>query len=106
MTDRPFPYWGRIYAYDSGANALYNELQTEINHRMGNDLTFSSAWTWAKNLSDAGGNSSGFSTENGGGRVANSLDRRNDRGNVGPTRRHRWVPRRSTSSPSEGARSS
>ena len=91
LTDRPFPYWGRIYAYDTGANALYNELQAEANRRMRKDLTFSSSWTWAKNLSDAGGNSSGFSTENGGGRVANSLDRRNDRGNVGPTRRHRWV---------------
>jgi hypothetical protein len=91
LTERPFPYWGRIYAYDSGANALYNALQTEVTRRMRNDLTFSSSWTWAKNLSDAGGNGSGFSTENGGGRVANSLNRRNDRGNVGPTRRHRWI---------------
>jgi hypothetical protein len=91
LTDRPFPYWGRIYAYDSGANSIYNQMQTEIDRRVRKDLTFSSAWTWAKNLTDAGGNSNGFSSENGGGRVANSLNRRNDRGNVGPTRRHRSV---------------
>jgi hypothetical protein len=34
---------------------------------------------------------SGFSGETGGDRLSNSLDRRADRGNVGPTRRHRWI---------------
>ncbi len=92
LTDRPFPYWSRIYTRDTGANAIYNSLQTEFSHRARGGLTFDTAWTWAKNLSDAGGPASaGFAGETGGGRVSNSLDRRADRGNVGPTRRHRWV---------------
>ena len=92
ITDRPFPYWGRIYSRDTGGNSIYNEFQTEMNRRMRGGLTFTSAWTWAKNISDAGGPDSGsFSSENGGGRLSNSLDRRADRGNVGPTRRHRFV---------------
>ena len=90
LTDRPFPYWGRINTRDTGANAIYNSLQTELTHRMRSGLTLNSAWTWAKDLSDANGpTSSGFSGETGGGRVTNSLCRRCDRGNVGSVRRHR-----------------
>jgi hypothetical protein len=92
LTDRPFPYWGRIYSRDTGANAIYNSLQTEFTHRMSGGLTFDSAWTWAKNLSDAAGPApTGWSGETGGGRVANSLNRRGDRGDVVFTRRHRWI---------------
>jgi hypothetical protein len=91
LTDRPFPYWGRIYSRDSGASGVYSSMQTEFSKRYGNGLTFNTAWTWAKNLSDAAGSSNDFTADNGGGRNANSLDRRADRGNVGPTRRHRWI---------------
>ncbi len=92
ITDRPFPYWGRIYSRDTGGNMIYNEMQTEVQRRMRAGLTFQSTWTWAKHISDAAGPApSGFSDENGGGRVTNSLDRRADRGNVASTRRHRWV---------------
>ncbi len=92
LTDRPFPYWGRIYSYDTGANAIYNALQTEVNHRVKGGLTFNTGWTWAKNLSDGNGPAStGWAGATGGGRVTNSLDRAADRGNVAMTRRHRWV---------------
>ncbi|HET8546877.1 MAG TPA: carboxypeptidase regulatory-like domain-containing protein, partial [Bryobacteraceae bacterium] len=92
ITDRPFPYWDRIRSRDTGANSIYNALQTEVNHRLSSGVTFSSAWTWAKALSDAHGpTSTGYSAENGGGRLSNSLDRRADRGNIGPIRRHRWI---------------
>jgi hypothetical protein len=92
LTDRPFPYWGRINTRDTGANAIYNSMQTELTHRARSGLTLSSAWTWAKDLSDANGpTSSGFSGETGGGRVTNSLCRRCDRGNVGSVRRHRSI---------------
>jgi hypothetical protein len=92
LTDRPFPYWDRIRSRDTGANSIYGALQTELMHRFAGGFTFDSAWTWAKHLTDANGpTSSGFSGETGGGRLADSLDRRADRGNVGPTRRHRWV---------------
>jgi len=92
LTDRPFPYWGRINTRDTGANAIYNSMQTELTHRARGGLTLNGAWTWAKDLSDANGpTSSGFSGETGGGRVTNSLCRRCDRGNVGPVRRHRFL---------------
>jgi hypothetical protein len=92
LTDRPFPYWGRIYSRDTGANAIYNALQLEASHHARGGLTLDSAFTWAKNLSDAAGPApGGFSGDTGGGRVSNSLDRRADRGNVVFNRRLRWL---------------
>jgi hypothetical protein len=92
LTDRPFPYWGRIYSRDTGANALYNALQVEVSHRTRAGLTFDSAFTWAKNVGDAAGPApTGWSGDTGGGRVTNSLDRAADRGNVAFTRRLRYV---------------
>lgn len=91
LTDRPFPYWGRVYSYDTGANMIYNAGQMEVIHRFRSGLTFNSAWTWAKHLSDAGPAPTGFGGETGNGRVTDSLNRRSNRGNVAPTRRHRWI---------------
>ncbi|MGC8792409.1 MAG: TonB-dependent receptor domain-containing protein, partial [Bryobacteraceae bacterium] len=91
LTDRPFPYWGRVYSYDAGANAIYNAAQTEIRRRFRGGLNFNSAWTWAKHLSDNGVAPSGWGNEMGNGRVTDSLNRRSSRGNVAPTRRHRWI---------------
>ncbi len=92
LTDRPFPYWSRLYSYDTGANAMYNSMQTELHHRLRAGLTFSTAWTWAKNLGDNNGPAStGWAGANGGGRVTNSLDRAADRGDFYATRRHRWT---------------
>jgi hypothetical protein len=90
--DRPFPNWGLIFSRDAGANAVYNSFQAEVNRRFSNGITFTGAYTLAKNLADnAGPNPSGFAGETGGGRVTNSLDRRADRGDVYATRRHRFV---------------
>jgi len=92
LTDRPFPYWSRLYAYDTGATATYNALQTEVSHRYRGGVTFNSAWTWAKNLSDGNGPAStGWAGATGGGRVTNSLNRAADKGNTAMTRRHRFV---------------
>lgn len=90
--DRPFPNWGLIFSRDAGANAIYNSMQLELNRRFAKGLSFTSAYTLAKNLADNGGPApSGFAGETGGGRVTNSLDRRADRGDVYATRRHRLV---------------
>lgn len=92
LTDRPFPNWNLIYSRDTGANSIYNALQVEVQRRLKSGFTFNTAYTWSKNLSDAMGPASpGYSAENGGGRVTNSLNRRGDRGNVGFNRRHRWI---------------
>lgn len=90
--DRPFPNWGLIFSRDAGANAFYNSLQLELNRRLASGLSYTAAFTLAKNLADnAGPAPSGFAGETGGGRVTNSLDRRADRGEVYATRRHRFV---------------
>jgi hypothetical protein len=92
LTDRPFPNFSLIYSRDNHANAIYNAMQVEVNHRFSGGLSFTSAYTWAKNLADnAGPAPSGFAGENGGGRVTDSLNRRGDRGDVYATRRHRWI---------------
>lgn len=90
--DRPFPNWGLIFSRDAGANAQYNSLQFELNRRFSSGLSFTAAYTLAKNLADnAGPAPGGFAGETGGGRVTNSLDRRSDRGDVYATRRQRFV---------------
>jgi outer membrane receptor protein involved in Fe transport len=90
--DRPFPNWGLIFSRDTGANAIYNSLQMELNRRFSKGLSFNTSYTLAKNLADnAGPAPSGFAGETGGGRVTNSLDRRADRGDVYATRRHRFL---------------
>lgn len=90
--DRPFPNFGLIFSRDAGANSIYNSLQLELNRRFNNGFSFTTAYTFAKNLADnAGPNPSGYAGETGGGRVTNSLDRRADRGDVYATRRQRFV---------------
>lgn len=92
LTDRPFPNWGLIYSRDAGANSIYNALQAELNRRFARGLTFTSAYTLAKNLADnAGPNPGGWAGETGGGRVTDSRNRRGDRGDVYATRRHRSI---------------
>lgn len=92
LTDRPFPNWGLIYSRDAGANSIYSALQVELNRRFAQGLTFTSAYTLAKNLADnAGPNPGGWAGETGGGRVTDSRNRRGDRGDVYATRRHRSI---------------
>ncbi len=90
LTQRPFPYWGRIESRESGGSASYNSMQIELNRRFQNGFTFTGAYTLAKNLTDIGGpNPSEFGGETGNGRIENAFSR--DRGNMYGTRRHRFI---------------
>ena len=92
LTQRPFPYWGRIESRDSGGTALYNALQVEVNRRYQHGLTFTGGYTWAKNLTDTGGpNPNSIGGETGNGRIMDSLNRAENRGNDYATRRHRFI---------------
>jgi len=92
LTSRPFPYWGRIESRDTGGTSSYNALQVEANHRYKDGLTFTTAYTWAKNLNDIGGpNPTGFGGETGNGRIMDSLNRSENRANDYGTRRHRFI---------------
>jgi hypothetical protein len=89
---RPFPYWFRIESRDSGGTSFYNALQLELNHRYKNGLSFTGAYTFAKNITDVGGpNPTEFAGETGNGRIMDSNNRAGSRGNVYGTRRHRFI---------------
>jgi hypothetical protein len=84
---RPYPLFNNISYSENGANSMYSGLQTQVQKRFSKGLTFSSAWTWAKNLSevdDTGNLDLGTQIEN-------AYDRRRDRGNVYAVPRHMWI---------------
>lgn len=92
LTDRPFPNWGEVNSRNNGANANYESGQIEITHHYSNGLTFDSAYTLAKNLSD----SQGYATTNFGGETSGSrsldiYNLKDQYGDVGSTRRHHWL---------------
>ena len=92
LTDRPFPNWGTVNSHNPGAQASYESLQLEGNHRFQHGFTFESTYTWAKNLADnQGPASTSFAAENSGGGATYLYDRHLDFGNVYGTRRQRWI---------------
>ncbi len=50
---RPYPGYATIQQYNTGANFVYNSLQSSFNKRFKNAGTFTSAFTWAKGRTDA-----------------------------------------------------
>lgn len=92
LTLRPYPYWGEVENRDSGATAFYHSMQIEVNHRYKNGLSFTGAYTLAKNISDNGGpNPTSFGGETGNGRIMDAFNRSENRGDVYGTRRHRFI---------------
>ena len=92
LTNRPFPNWGVINTRANGANASYNAAQLEIHHRTSAGLTFSTSYTFGKNLaSNAGYSTTSFAGENSGSRTMDTYDLRHEYGPVSSSRAHRWV---------------
>ncbi len=83
---RPFPVFNNIIFGDNGANSSYNALQTQMQKRFTHGFLFSSAWTWAKELSEIDDNND-FELNT---LIENAYDRRRDRGNVYSVPRHQW----------------
>jgi hypothetical protein len=95
-TADPFPNFYAITDRSTSAQADYHSLQLELSHRLTNGLSFDSAYTWAKNLSDNQGSNgsftgSSFVDEQGGYNPTDSFNRHLDYGNVSGTRRNRWL---------------
>ena len=87
----PFPAWSRVFTRADGAVSTYESMQTELIHKYSHGLTFQSTWTWARNLADTESwPRSTFSGEVTG-RAMNQYNLRGDYGNVGGTRKHRWI---------------
>jgi len=75
----------------AGAISTYESMQTEVIHKYSRGLTLQSTWTWARNLSDSESwPGSGFDGEITGDTM-NRFNLRGDYGNVGGTRKHRWI---------------
>ena len=93
-----FPNFGTINNRSTSASADYNSLQAELTRRYAHGLSFTAAYTLAKNLSDNqgtygafGSNPASFSDEQGGYYATWSGNRALDYGNVSATRRHRLL---------------
>ncbi len=92
LSSRPFPNWGVVNTRANGANANYQSLQIEVNHRTHAGLTLDSTYTLAKNLSDNQGYTADhFADENSGHRTMDLYDLKHEYGNVYATRRNRWI---------------
>ena len=96
ISELQFPNFYQITDRSTAAQSDYHAFQAEISHRLTNGLSFDSAYTWAKNLSDNQGsygnfNGAGYVDEQGGYSPTDSYNRHLDYGNVSATRRHRWL---------------
>jgi len=87
----PFPAWSHVRCRCAGAFSTYESMQTEVIHKYSHGLTLQSTWTWARNLSDnESWPRSSFDGEITGDAM-NQYNLRGDYGNVGGTRKHRWI---------------
>lgn len=50
----PYPKWGRIFGFASGANANYNSLLASADKRFGHGISFIASYTYAKALASQG----------------------------------------------------
>jgi Carboxypeptidase regulatory-like domain len=50
-----FPNLGQVIAQFNNGTSHYNSLQTQLNHRMSNNLTLTSSYTWAHNIDNSDG---------------------------------------------------
>ncbi len=94
----PFPNFGTINSRNTEASAHYQSLQGELNRRFRQGVSFTAAYTLAKNLSDDqgtygafGSNPASFSDEQGGYYATWAGNRALDYGNVTATRRNRLL---------------
>lgn len=92
LSSRPFPNWGVINTRANGADANYNALQIEVNHRYKSGITLNSAYSFSKNLADNQGYTADhFADENAGHRTMDADNLKAEYGPVYGTRRNRWI---------------
>jgi len=84
---RPYPRYNNIIYAESGANSLYSGLQVQLNRRFEKGLLVTSAWTWAKALSEVDDTGSAeLNTQ-----IEDAYDRRRDRSDIYSVPRHQWM---------------
>ena len=55
----PYPKWGRVYGFSSGANSNFNSLLVSAEKRLSYGLTFKLSYTYSKALTSNGGSMTG-----------------------------------------------
>src|SRR3954470_242130 len=60
----PFPQWGRLLGFVSGATSNYNALLVTAEKRFGEGLAFKTSYTWSKALGGGGGRETGGANGN------------------------------------------
>jgi hypothetical protein len=89
---KPYPQYNIISSQENAAFSNYQSLELQATHRMSAGLYFQATYDWAKNLSDAGGDSPvGYGTESGNSNVDDRFNLRDDRGNDAGPRRQRFL---------------
>ncbi len=92
-----YPNFYSIAERSTSAQADYHSGQAELSHRFAHGLSFTTAYTFARNLSDNQGTAGAFSQagsfvdEQGGYYATYTGNRHLDYGNVTGTRRQRWL---------------
>jgi hypothetical protein len=84
---RPFPLYNNLIFADNGAYNSYSGLQVQATHRFSRNLTLTSAWTWAKQISEVDDTGSADLNTT----IENAYDRRRDRADVYAVPRHQWM---------------
>jgi len=83
----PYPKWGRVYGFSSGAGANYNALLLSAEKRLSHGLTFKTAYTYSKALTRGGGIMTAGTT----GAVQNPLNLSLESGPTADNVPHRFV---------------
>ena len=89
----PFQNWNIIYSTENLGYQNYQAMETEVNHRFSNGLSFQANYTWAHDISDAQGDApAGYGGEtNYGLAVVDRYAVGLNRGNVAGARRQRFL---------------
>jgi hypothetical protein len=89
----PFQNWNIIYSTENLGFQNYQAMETEVNHRFSNGLSFQANYTWAHDVSDAQGDApAGYGGEtNYGLAVVDRYAVGLNRGNVAGARRQRFL---------------
>ncbi|MGH9327066.1 MAG: hypothetical protein ACRD2B_10360 [Terriglobia bacterium] len=79
-SERRYPIYNQVIYSDSGGNDSYNGLEISVQKKYGQNFSFDSGWTWAKDLTntqDSGGGGTSF----GGQVIQNQFDRAAEKAN-------------------------
>jgi hypothetical protein len=89
---QPFQQWNQLVSQENVGFSNYQGLQVELSHRLRKGITFQATYVLAKNLGEAGTQTTGnYPPEVASPTVSDRFDTGYDRGNLGGSRRNRFL---------------